>query len=149
MAATLNNVNPIAPSSIFTAIALIPWLGQRVYEKLYNDILEASFILNICLFSIATFYVQAAGGNQATVTTLFISIALFQFMGIIGFHIYLRFKNTKLGRLPCMVGKCVSTVAKRPPLSSKESEEKQPSAQEVSTTLVELREPLLDNAVSQ
>ncbi len=39
---TKTSVNLVAISSVFTAVALIPWLGHRVYEKFYNDILSSS-----------------------------------------------------------------------------------------------------------
>ncbi len=137
--------NLVAISSVFTAVALMPWLGHRVYEKLYNDILEASFILNICLLSTATYHVKYANGNkikavnQEIVTYLSISIAFLQFLGIMCFHLYLRLKDTKVFVL------LRSALVKKPLSHSKEREEEQPPIKEVSMTVMDLREPLLES----
>lgn len=93
----LDNVNfnyiALEVSSVFTAIAIIAWLSNRLYEKLYVDIIEATFILNICILTSATFHVKTTQGNQAAVTYLSIGVAFLEFMGIIIFHICLRIKN--------------------------------------------------------
>ncbi len=128
----------------------MPWLGLRVYEKIYNDILEASFILNICLLSTATYHVKYVNAgndmkatNQEIVISLSISIAFLQFLGIVCFHLYLRLKDAKVFVL------LRSALVKKPLSHSKESEEEQPTVQEVSMTVMDLREPLLDDETSQ
>ena len=67
------NIDLIMIASVFIATLAIPWLGYHVYERFYNNILEASFILNICLLSIATYHVKAVDHNQTIVTYLSIS----------------------------------------------------------------------------
>ena len=70
-------------------------LADEGVEKFYNDILEASFFLNICLLSSATYHVRAANKNQAIVTNISIGIAFTEFLGIVCFHVYLRLKKIK------------------------------------------------------
>ena len=95
---TINVVNIgngilISVSLLFTTIAVIPWLTSRIYERLYADALEASFILNICILSIASYRVQNGRGSQAIVTNVSVSIALVEFVGIVIFHAYLRLRK--------------------------------------------------------
>ena len=51
----------IVELSLFIALAIIPWLGTRIYENTWMDILEASFILNIIILALATYHDK---GNQ-------------------------------------------------------------------------------------
>ena len=137
----LNNVTfnyiAIEVSSLFTAIAVIAWLSNRVYEKLYVDILEASFILNICILTSASFHVQVTRGNQAALTYFSIGIAFVEFVGIIIFHLCLRLKIFQ--RSKCL--KCISVVKIRK--SSNETElERHDST--VTTNILDIREPLLE-----
>ncbi len=151
---TLSNssANLVAISSVFTAISLIPWLSNRIYEKFYNDILEASFILNICLLSSATYHVRSVresgnqGGNQVIVTYVSIGIAFLQFLGIVCFHVYLRLKDTRLlGRL----GRCLKYRMNWFNSTPKENSKENQLVKAVSVTTVELREPLLESEISQ
>ncbi len=77
--------------------------------------------------------------SQEVVTYLSISIAFLQFLGIICFHLYLRLKDTKVFVF------FRSAFVKKPLSRSKESEEEQPPVQEVSMTVMYLREPLLES----
>ena len=47
------SINILAVSSITVALLAIK---LRVYEDLYKDLLESSFILNLGIFSVPTFY---------------------------------------------------------------------------------------------
>ena len=40
------SVNLLAITSVMAGLAVLAWIHNQLYEKLYNDILEASFILN-------------------------------------------------------------------------------------------------------
>ena len=81
-------------SSLFMAIGLVPWLRYPLYEKLYLDLLEASFILNTGILASATHHVKMVEGNQVLVTYLSVTIALAEFLGILIFHLCLRIKDT-------------------------------------------------------
>ena len=83
----------IVDSSIFTAISLIPWLRIRVYDKVYIDILEASFILNICILAIGTYHTKMAEANQFILSLFSVGIAFVEFLGLVLFHIFLRIRN--------------------------------------------------------
>ncbi len=86
------NFRLIAVSSLFTAVAIIPWLSNRLYEKLYVDVLEASFILNLCILTTATYHVQTVNSSQTTLTNVFVGIVFMEFVGIVIYHICLRLK---------------------------------------------------------
>ena len=92
------SANLVAISVIFLVLAVIPWLGHRIYERLYVNILEASYILNVCILSIATFYVRTIHEKQAVVTYLSVGIAFAEFIGIVIFHVYSIIRD----KLPCM-----------------------------------------------
>ena len=98
------NDNLVAISVTFFVLAALPWLGHRVYEKLYLNILEVSFILNVCVLSIFTYYVRSIEGSltglsdeglklQAIVTYLSLGLAFVEFLGIVLFHLYLCIKK--------------------------------------------------------
>ena len=98
------NANLVAISVVFLVLAAIPWLGHRIYEKLYVNILEVSFILNVCILSIFTCYVRSIEGSltglspeglklQAIVSYLSLGLAFVEFLGIVLFHVYLCIKK--------------------------------------------------------
>lgn len=104
-----------------------------MYEKLYVDILEASFILNICILMSASFHVKVTHGNQAALTYLSITIAFVEFIGIVIFHLCLRIKIFQR----C---KCLKFNMKK---SSNETElERHDST--ITTNALDIREPLLE-----
>ena len=87
-----SQVNLLAVSSVGIALAV---LKERVYEKHYNDILESSFILNLCIFSIATLFITEEGsGSQFTLSSISVGIAFVTFAGILLFHLYLQLNKT-------------------------------------------------------
>ena len=51
-------ISLLVVSLIIVCLTTLAWLHHGVYERLYNDVLEGSFILNLCLFTMATFYVE-------------------------------------------------------------------------------------------
>ena len=87
-----SKVNLLAVSSVGIALAV---LKERVYEKHYNDILESSFILNLCIFSIATLFITEGGsGSQFILSSISVGITFVIFIGILFFHIYLQLDRT-------------------------------------------------------
>ena len=81
-------VNLLAILVVFCSVAFIS--RSRVYEKLSLDILEGSFILNICLLTTVTFYIRSVGGNQGLITNIFVGVAFAEFVGIVVFHCFFR-----------------------------------------------------------
>jgi hypothetical protein len=55
------SVNLLAISSVATSLTI---MKGRVYERHYNDILESSFILNLCIFSVTILYVREEGSGS-------------------------------------------------------------------------------------
>lgn len=143
----LGNVsaNLVAISSVFTVLAIIPWLSNRIYEKFYNDVLEASFILNICILSTATYHVISAGGKQDVVTYLSVGIAFVQFMGIVVYHTYVRINKTMAHKYLTSAKEKMKKWA-----ATFKSEKMTPQDKKTipfTTSVVELREPLLEDTL--
>ncbi len=145
-----DSVNLLAISSV--AAALLAMKG-RVYTRYGNDILESSFILNLCVLSVATFYVKDnyGGQSQLVLSSLSVGITFVTFLCLLFFHIYVRFKSTRIYdrfAVPCAL-KIWPSVFR---LFSARVEEghltellADPS--EVTSTTVDIREPLLENNV--
>ena len=91
-----DSFNILAISSVATALLSIK---GRVYENRYIDALESSFLLNLSIFSVATFYVRETNlGNasQALLSGLSVGVAFVTFLGIILFHIFRQLKRVKI-----------------------------------------------------
>ena len=90
------DINLLAVCSVVTGLSIIK---GRVYEKSYNDFLESSFILNLCIFSVATFYVseEVTGDRQSKIqyilSAVSVGIAFAYFIGILVFHVCQRLKG--------------------------------------------------------
>ena len=146
------SVNLVAVSSVSLALLAIQ---RRVYEQRWKDLLESFFILNLGIFSVATFYLkeESKDSSQFFVSSISIGIAFIALMGILTYHICLVFKSAsnlwKFHFLP-FVHKS-QRVFKAMPVSegeraAAEGEEKTelrtlPTLSEVG---VDLREPLLE-----
>ena len=88
------SVNLLTITSVMAGLAVLAWIHNRLYEKLYNDILEASFIFNLCIFAAATYHVKEAGGSQAGLAYTSVGIAFATFVYIVLFHVYQRIRKT-------------------------------------------------------
>ena len=122
----------------------------RVYTHRYNDVLETSFILNLCIFSIATFYLKERNvQNQLAILNISIEITFITFIGIVIFHIYLLLKATHIWNICVISMFCKSKwLCKVFGIVQKEDKSlvlKSNDPKVVTSTLVELREPLIDN----
>lgn len=82
----------LAILTVFSVVIAIPWLGRGgVYETLYLNLLEASFVLNICLLTIVTYYKCDVNKCQHyNITSVFVGVAFAEFIGILAFHIFVR-----------------------------------------------------------
>ena len=92
------SVNLLTISSASLGLALISRFSSQIHSQRFLDILEGSFILNLGVLAAATHHVMQAGGNQAAVTYLSVSIAFAEFLGIVIYHAYLQIKETKAWR---------------------------------------------------
>ena len=65
---------------------------KRLYEHSLKDILESSFILNLGIFLVATFYLKEESQDnkgQLILSSISVGIALTTFVGILLFHVSL------------------------------------------------------------
>ena len=148
-----DSVNLLAISSVAAALLAIK---GRVYTRYSNDILESSFILNLCILSVATFYVKDKYGGQSQLvpSSLSVGTTFVTFICLLFFHTYVHFKSTRIYDrfiIPCAL-KIWSSVFR---LFSAQVEnnfeghltELFDNPSEVTSTTVEIREPLLENNV--
>ena len=81
------SVNLLAIGSVTVILHIIyTLLGNRIYKTWYLNTLELSFIANLCILALATFYIRSTGGNQNAVTFTSVSIAFATFVGIVIYH---------------------------------------------------------------
>lgn len=93
------SLNLLLVSASSFALAAWAWMCGGVYKKWYNDVLESSFILNVGLLAIGTFYVRATGGNFKALAYTSISIAFAIFLGILVLHLYWVTKGSHISML--------------------------------------------------
>jgi predicted outer membrane repeat protein len=137
---------------IISLTAILSIFKGRVYEKWYNDFLESSFLLNLCLLSVATIYVQSEKSstynpqkiidNQIKVTTVSVGIAFIFFIGIMVFHTRQRMKDLDLFSFFQSVRKRCRLCFKK---QSKKTMDKEQSMEMITKSNVCLRELLLDD----
>ena len=60
-----NKLTLLVIISITAFLITLAWVYHQVYERLYNDLLEASFILNLCILAAGTYHIEnsSTGGN--------------------------------------------------------------------------------------
>ena len=146
------SINLVAVSSVSLALLAI----QRiVYELRWKDLLESFFILNLGIFSVATFYLKEESkySSQFLVSSISIGIAFIALMGIITYHICLVFKSAsnlwKLRLLPFVqksqrVFKAMSVSEGERAAAEGEEKTELRTLPTLSEVGVDLREPLLE-----
>ena len=81
------SVNLLAIGSVTAVLPIVYALFEnKIYKTWYLNMLELSFIVNLCILALATFYIRSTGGNQNAVTFTSISIAFATFIGIVIYH---------------------------------------------------------------
>ena len=156
------SVNIAAVTS--TTVALLA-IRFRVYEHFYNDILECSFILNLGIFSVATFYFkeekkfEGKSNSQLILSSISVGIAFIIFIGIFLFHICFVLKSSciwKVHMLPIIQKSLLfSTILSITPVTEDQTTSGAKDTAELcalptSTEVdVDLREPLLEVTESQ
>ena len=145
-----SSINLLAITTVCIGVGSISWIVHGIYSQRLLDILEASFIFNLGMFAAATYHVKIAGGNQAAVANISISIAFFTFVGIVFVHVYHRLKYLKKARCH---KRSIATGRREENEESQNSDEddmQQHVASNITFQVVpppvrtELREPLLD-----
>ena len=89
------SINILAVSSVSVALLAIQ---KNIYEHRIKDILESSFILNLGVFSVATFYLKESENDkyQLILSSISVGIAFTTFIGILLFHVILVFKSLNI-----------------------------------------------------
>lgn len=141
-----DGINLLAISSVTTALSV---MKGRVYERRSNDILESSFVLNLCLFSVVTFYLIAEdmSENQFYVSNISVGISLLTFIGIVVFHVFLRLCSTSQWKNTISPFILKLFRRNKAPITykSKDNDQETPTS---SIVTIELREPLLESGSS-
>ena len=141
-----NDATLIIESLLLSSISSIPSIGRPIYDKKYVNILETSFILNIIILASGTYCIIKGGGNQLLLSFLSTGLVLAEFVGIIFFHILRRMANPTLNQKFIIFSSKIDWHAFIKKNKAKDIElEKQVS---VSTTTVDIREPLLESTAT-
>ena len=70
------------------------FIKGRVYRNWFTDALEALFLLNLGVFSVATNHIKLAGGNQLILANTSVGIAFAMFIVTIFCHAHKRLQGT-------------------------------------------------------
>ena len=84
------SINLLSIGVVVIGLLTLTHFTGLIYKKMYLDILEISFILNLGILSIATYYVKLAAVpvSQAAVTYTSVSAAFATFVGVLLYHTY-------------------------------------------------------------
>ena len=138
--------NAILVTSITVILAALAWMHMGIYEKCLNNILEAFFIANLCIIS-ATTYLTNAGVSQAVLANFFVGLAFAAFICIVLFHIYMIIRETALWKkIPKFsnVKKYFLHGKEENNNTTSDDHHQSFNLKAPTTTVVELREPLLE-----
>ena len=141
-------------SSAVTGLITFTLATGGIYRNHYFGILEASLFLNLVLLATATYHVDGAGGNQAAVTLILLSIVFLTFIGIVFYHVFLQVRGTKMWKTVASQMKVYGnrlSEAKNSGnvqlLTNTENTDSNPDPKtSIPTTWIDLREPLLDES---
>ena len=93
------SVNILAVSSVSLALLAIQ---RRVYEHWLKDVLESSFVFNLGIYSVATFYLKEESKgdeSQLILSSISVGIAFITFIGILLFHVCLVLKSSRIWKM--------------------------------------------------
>ena len=130
------------------------WVG-RVYRKWPLYLLETSFFVNLGLLALSIYHVHASEkyeeSDKAPYFNASISIALITFVGILIYHLFMIFRQSKLvSSVTVHVKNKLHTNDESVQLTSDDPDVTTPQQKPIITsTVVELREPLLDDSDAQ
>ena len=88
--------NLLAIVSVTAGLLILSWLRVKIYKNIFNDFLEAAFLLNLCILAAGTYHVKEIGGNQAALAYTSVGIAFVLFICILLYHMYLHLHTTLL-----------------------------------------------------
>ena len=137
------NINLLAISVTVLLLFMHLAVTGGVYKKLYLNIIEYSFFLNLGILASATLYTTVTGQGQTAVAYTSVSIAFVLFIIIVVFHILTKLKSTQHCNWTSVniLSKFRSALKK---LCCKERRSHQNTQPTVTHATVELRESLLE-----
>ena len=136
-----NNTSMNLLAIIIVSFALIGWssVAKGVYERQLNNILEVIFLCNLGITSALVLFDKH---NTKVAVNTSTSIALIIFIYIIIYHAQRQLLLTKLGS--CLKKKCSVNISILEQKDADSAVSIVQSQRDVSSTVVELKEPLLD-----
>ena len=141
------SINLLAIASASLGLIVVTRLTGSIYKKWYIEALESSFILNLGILAVATYHVRLAGGNQTAVAYISVGIAFSTFIGILFYHVIQQLKDTKCVKtflLKLKAGSHKPQTAAGTPWPAVQDSGDVPITPAVSTTMIELRESMLE-----
>ena len=146
------NFNLLIITSATAGLTAVAWIHKQLYEKQLNDVLEACSIINLYIFSALTYHARMTGGDQARLAYASVSITFITFICIVIQKVYLvihkRFKLPGLSDLRNYVNKVMRSDREtdtNEEISMDQIRNEQSFKLPTLSTVVELREPLLDH----
>ena len=85
-----DSINLLTIISVTVGLTALAWLHNRLYKKIYNDILEASFLINLCMFAAATYHVRETKSRQDELAYTSVGITFVIFICTLLYHIFCR-----------------------------------------------------------
>ena len=145
------NLNLLIITSATAGLTAVAWIHKQLYEKQLNDVLEACSIINLCIFSVSTYHARMTEGDQVRLAYTSVSITFITFICIVIQKVYLlihrRFKLPGLSDLRKYVNKVMRSDREtdtNEEISMDRIRNEQSFKLPTLSTVVELREPLLD-----
>ena len=83
-----DNVNLLLISITSLSLPVYTSFTGQLYKRIYGNILENLYFLNLGVLGIGTLYIRLVGGNQEALVTTSVGIAFLEFCGITIFHSY-------------------------------------------------------------
>jgi len=84
------SINFLVIGTVVIGLLTLTHFTGLIYKRMFLDILEISYILNLGILAVATYYVKFAvvPVNQAAVTYISVGIAFTTFVGVLLYHAY-------------------------------------------------------------
>ena len=114
------------------------------------NLLEASFIFNIIILAAATYHIKKVKKSQIILTYISTGVAFVEFLGIVIFHISLQLQNAFSKKMSNNWMDLITRIKFKANQSiCKTNDIKEEKTSDVSTTLVDIREPLLEDCTTE
>ena len=88
------SINLLTITSVTVSLTVLAWLQNPLYKKVYNDILEGCFILNLCIFAAATYHVREIKGREGKLAYTSVGVAFMILICLILYHLFRRISKT-------------------------------------------------------